>query len=237
MVHATAAAIHDIDVGKVSAGRAVTVTGLVVTGLAFNNGFDANPPMQCRYRAFAQDPVGKAPCGIQLAALGPSCTMNASSGCDCPTAADSKTILSDLAIGDVVDLLGHVHLVAVDVDGGAVAEHELEVTMVTKTGTGEAMPTPISDPTLFAKDGVGYRDYESMLVALQPAAGITVTAPSAKFASFSGGGAFFAGTYADAFENGGQFPPAKSKWTSITGVANPRAGGGIAPRSERDFVQ
>ena len=191
--------------------------------------------MKCRYRAFAQDPVGAAPCGLVLYAFGAPC---AEAACVCAPLPTSGSLLDAVTtIGDVYDVEGDVSVVGEAPDGGAPVRHAIDLTGITKVGAG-AFVTPIvvSASTDYGKDGAGYATNESMLVTLATGQAFPVGKPDSRGSFAAAGGAWIAGDYRAAWWQDGGFPTAVTKLQSITGVASPIAGGGITPRTPDDFV-
>lgn len=217
----------------------VTIGGVVVIGVTRGIG-PSRTTMRCEYEAFVGDPGGgPAPSGLRLFATGPQCTPDAAGGCTCPMPPASGTPL-DIAttLGDVVAIAGkwHVRIPAPTDAGAAAPEHKVDVTTLTRTGSGGVVaPVTIADGSQFAPYAAGYQQYESMLIAIHPAQRFTIGTPTAK-GSFDGAGAHFSGIYRAAYSNGGAFPAAGSTWTAIVGVAHTSRGGGIAPRIAADFI-
>ena len=231
-----AGSVHEIDVGSLPQSASVTLVGLVITGVAVSAGVEKTGAMKCRYRAFAQDPAGPAPSGIMLHAFGMFCQGGA---CTCPQIPNSGTPLDGVVtLGDIYNVNGTVSVVTPTDDAGAplITEHAVVVKGLTKTGAnGVIKPQVFPDPFQAAKSSPSYKDYESMVVTIQPPAPFGVGAPTA-FGSFSGSGAFFSGIYGANFEMGGMFPATNQKFVSITGIATPLSDGEVAPRQASDFV-
>ena len=228
--------VHDIDVGTLAQGAPVTLVGLVITGVAISAGVEKTGSMKCRYRAFAQDPVGPAPSGIMLHAFGMFCQGG---NCTCPDIPNSGTPLDAVVtLGDVYSVNGTASVVTPTDDAGAslITEHAVVVKGITKTGAnGIIKPQVFQDPFQAAKGSPSYKDFESMVVTIQPPAPFGVGTPTA-FGTFSGSGAFFSGIYGPNFEMGGKYPAPNQKFVSITGIATPLLNGEVAPRQASDFV-
>ena len=233
--------LHDINTGVVGDKTAVTVTGLVLTGVANGNGHAKTKKMKCRYYAFVQDPTGQAPSGMRLYASGNPCTPTDGGTCKCPYPPNSNTPLDALAgpaaqLGDIFTVAGTVSVYAPSSDAGlAPPTHEIDITTVTKTGSG-GMITPYvaATPTDFANGGIGYQNYESMVVTIKPAMAATAGAHD-QFGGFDYAGAHFAGDYDFIWGMKGAYPAANMSLKSITGVADPSYGGGLSPRTTADF--
>jgi hypothetical protein len=226
--------VHDIDVGNVAPPQSVSLTGLVITGVAIDDGVDPASE-KCRYRAFAQDPAGDAPSGLVLYAYGPQCQGAA---CSCPSLPSSGSALDPVAtIGDIYNVQGSVSVFHEGADGGLPLSHSVYLTGLTKTGAnGFITPIPVSTAVAFGKEGAGYTANESMLVKLSTGAPFPVAKPDLVGSFAAAGGAWVSGDYRDAWWQDGGFPTAFTTLDSITGVASPLAGGGITPRTPDDFV-
>ncbi len=231
--------LHDINVGNVGNKSPVTVSGLVVTGVATNAGHSKSGKKYCHYVAFVQDPNGMAPSGMKLYASGNPCTPLDGGSCHCPYPPMSNTPLDAIAtLGDVFTVSGTVSLYAPTTDAGLAPQtHELDVTKGTLTMTGSGgtvtpyVPGTASD---FAVNGSGYQNYESMLVTIQ---GPAAAGAHDNYGGFDFAGAHFSGSdYDFIWGMKGAFPAANMTLKSITGVADADYGGGIAPRTKADFA-
>jgi len=224
---------HDIDVGNVEAEQPVALKGLVITGVAIDDGVDPATE-KCRYRAFAQDPAGEAPSGLVLYAYGPQCQGAA---CACPSILSSGSLLDPVAtIGDVYDVEGSVSIFSQGADGGPVT-HSVYLTAMDKTGTNALItPLAVSAAADYGKGGAGFVTNESMLVRLSTGAPFPVAKPDLVGSFAAAGGAWISGDYRAAWWQDGGFPTALTELQSITGVASPIAGGGITPRTPDDFM-
>jgi hypothetical protein len=230
-----ASTVHDIDVGNVTPPQSVALTGLVITGVALDDGVD--PASQnCRYRAFAQDPAGVAPSGIVLYAYGPKC---AGAACACPSLPSSTSLLDPVAtLGDVYDAEGTVSTFSNGGEGGTPTTHSVYLTNLSKTGSNAPItPIPVSAPEQYGKGGEGFVTNESMLVKLSAGGAFPVAKPDPVGSFEAAGGAWVSGDYRSAWWDDGGFPTASTTLDSITGVASPIAGGGITPRTRADFVE
>lgn len=234
--------INNIDTGVTPSGTRVAVRGVIVTGPARFEG--TTKAGKCEYSTFVQDPNGPAPSGIKLYLTGQQCTQPDGGGtCRCPFAPNSGTPVDNVVVGDKVDVVGKADVYLPPVpDGGTlpIQQHEIVVTdgSITKNGTGAITPVVVTDPKAFALNGTGYKDYECMLVTVKPAQKAMVSTPD-QYGAFTFGGAQFAGLYRFIYgrdADGGTFPAPNSSWTSITGIAQPTFGGGIAPRDAKDFT-
>jgi hypothetical protein len=160
--------------------------------------------------------------------------------CSCPYPPNSGTEIDKvLALGDVFTVAGRTSSYRPAVDGGTLPpQHEIMLTSLTKTGTGSVTPLTVTDGTPFALNGAGYQGYEGMLIRYQPASAASVGTVDS-YGAFTYAGAHFVGTYRFVYSSGldgGTFPASSSFWQSITGIANPAYGGGLAPRVQADFV-
>jgi hypothetical protein len=232
------ATVHDINTGVIGDGVTVSVPGLVVVGITKFDGTTSSN--RCKYSAWVQDPTGTAPCGIKLYMTGATCTVQDGGSCPCQYPPSSGTELDKVTtLGDVFTVAGTTSAYRPAVDGGTLpAQHEIMVTTLTKTGTGSVTPVTVTDGTPFALNGTGYQDYEGMLIKYQPAAAASVGTVDS-YGAFTYSGAHFVGTYRYVYSagfDGGVFPGSNSSWSSITGIANPAYGGGLAPRLQSDFV-
>lgn len=239
---ASGATLHDINTGAIGDKTAVTVKGLVLTGVANGNGHSKTGKLKCRYYAFLQDPAGMTFAGIRLYASGDPCTPADGGKCTCPYPPKSNTPLDALAdgnakLGDTFDVTGTVSVYAANSSDAGLAPptHEIDVTALTKTGSGGViMPYVPAKPTDFANTGAGYQTYESMVVTIKPAMPATAGAHD-NFGGFDFAGAHFAGDYDFIWGMKGAYPAANMSLKSITGVADPSYGGGISPRTMADF--
>jgi hypothetical protein len=217
--------VNDIDTGKVGPGAVVTIKGLVVTGPMI---FTSKTAPRCKYGGFLQDPIGTAPCGLQIFDNPPICSP-VDMDCVCPAIGATGYPIDALTnISDVVDITG-----TVTVFNNA---HELTlITAVSKTGaTGVIFPVTDTGP-LFAPSTAGYLTYESMLVKIKPASAFTIGSVDS-FGAFIGDNVNFTGMYRGVYGAGGTFPASNSTWHSITGIAQPLSTGSIVPRVSTDFA-
>jgi hypothetical protein len=224
------ATAHDIDTDQFLDGARVNVEGLVVIGVPRLE--DVTNQQRCVYGAYVQDPIGVAPAGLHLVVIGDMCKPGDMGSCRCNQPPTTNTVLDTItALGDKVNVQGDVDIFQ---PANSPVQHSLLVVGITKTGTA-AVITPIvfTDGTSFADDGLGYTSHENMLVKIQPSSAFTISTLDS-FGGFSGAGAEFVGYYR--FHHPG-VPTDNSTWTSITGIAQPQFGGGIAPRVAGDFVQ
>ncbi len=241
------ATIHDIDTGVVPSMTTVTVTGAVLIGIGNYNG-KSKTSMVCHYDAYIQDPNGVAPAGIKLFAAGKPCVQG-DGGCFCPFPPKSGTLIDAITppnadLGAVVTVTGVVSDFAPTIPDAGLGpvQHEIDVTnqskaSITVTGmNGQVTPYVVTDGTPFAVNGTGYVDYESMLVTVKPASPSQIGTLD-QFKNFTYAGAAFSGDYNYVYNNMKTFPPANGTFSSITGIAEPAFGGGIAPRTMADFVQ
>jgi hypothetical protein len=223
------ATANAIDTNQFADGARVNVEGLVVIGVTRLE--DVTNQQRCVYGAYAQDPIGAAPAGLHLSVIGDMCTPGDMGSCRCKQPPATNTLLDTItALGDLIDVQGEVDIFQ---PLNSPVQHSLRLVAITKTGSGgNITPTVFTDGTSFADDGLGYTSHESMLVKIQPASAFTISTVD-NFGNFSGSGAEFAGLYRFFYPG---TPPDSSTWSSITGVAQPAFGGGIAPRIPGDFV-
>jgi len=242
------ATIHDIDVGNIQGNTMVTITGVVLTGIANGQGHSKSS-MKCEYDAYVQDPNGTAPDGIRLFATGGTCTPVDGGSCKCPYPPKSGTILDQLSppnndLGSILTITGtaSTYNPMIPDAGLGPTQHEIDLNkggaiMVTGTG-GTVAPYVDANGSDFAVNGPGYVMYESMLVTIMPASPAQTSALD-KFRGFTYAGAYFSGDYNFVYAAGnmGMYPPAGATFKSITGIAEPSFGGGVAPRVMGDFQQ
>jgi hypothetical protein len=234
----TGATLHDINTGVIGDNVTVSIGSLVVIGIAKLDG--ATGANKCKYSAWVQDPTGTAPCGIKLYLTGATCQVQDGGSCPCQYPPSSGTEIDKVTtLGDVFTVVGTTSAYRPAVDGGTLPpQHEIVVTTLTKTGTGSVTPVAVTTGTPFAVNGTGYQDYEGMLIKYQPASAASVGTVDS-YGAFTWSGAHFVGTYRFVYSSGldgGTFPASNSTWSSITGIANPAYGGGLAPRQQSDFV-
>jgi hypothetical protein len=220
---------NDINTGKVSPGRLVTVENLVLTGPMAITSINL-AMLKCRYQGFLQDPSGVAPNGLQIFIALSNCAPY-DGGCTCPAVGMTGQPLDELTtIGDVFTLTGVYQPFG--------TAHELaSIAQATKTGSGRTVnPIAIQDPTPFAPTGTGYVGYESMLVEIQPTSPFAIGAIDGK-GNFSGAGVAFSGFYSPVYGAGGTFPAVGSTWHAIAGIAyNDNGTNSVIPRVMSDFV-
>jgi hypothetical protein len=226
-----------INLGNVADKTMVSVSGLVVTGVANGNGHAKSGKMKCRYYAFLQDPNDTGPTGIKLYASGNPCTPGDGGTCRCPYPPMSNTPLDAItALGQIVTVTGTVSVYAPTTDAGLLpATHEIDVNTVTVTGMGGMItPQMAANATDFAVNGAGYQNFESTLVTIK---GPGMAGTHDNFGGFDFAGAHFAGDYDFIWGMKGAYPAANMALKSITGIADANYGGGIAPRQTSDFQQ
>lgn len=256
------ATIHAIDTATmktdpaVGAGVNVKITGAVVTtpiSAFVSNG----PPAFCRYQLYVQDPqCSTPPCGIVVVAKGPMVAADLGGAQNCPDPTPSNTIISQLQMGDVVDLFGKVDWF--QQMGVNVVQHEIDLDMVTKTGSGGTVtPFDVTDPGVFVSNtGTGWAMYEGTLVRLVGGGGgaylrIDNTFPSRRptfdVVKVNGATTSMPATFSYTYlfntkitVDGGTmltFPTQGMKFDSILGVPNtlPVFRGQVNPRQKSDF--
>jgi len=220
---------HALDTETVPTGTLVSLTDVVI--VAPTVAIRAIPStLRCQYLAFVQDPAQPPPNGLGIFVAVPNCAPVDGGSCTCPTT--TGTLLDQLAtVGDRFTLVGLYNTF-----GTNPVSHQLSaLTSATKTGSGVVVaPVPLTDVSGFAPTGSAFVTYENMLVSLQPAGGITISAPDGQ-GNFSGAGVVFTGLYRAAYASGGSFPMGSTTFTTVAGVVDPNNGGSIAPRLRSDF--
>jgi hypothetical protein len=219
--------VHAIDSNMVPSGTRVQLTRVVVTA---TEGSVSNTAMlSCLYTLFVEDPAAPAPNGIQLHAFVHNCMAGDGGQCTCP--AKSGTPLDRLVIGDRITVVGTFVSDSATTPPAHFIQPVDSIVIVNST---TVTPFVITDAALFAPGGTGYATYENMLVAIQPAGGVTIAADDAA-GNFSAAGVTFANFYVANWNGGAPFPAVGAHYSSIIGVVGP-ARNAIFPRMHADFV-
>jgi hypothetical protein len=229
------ATLHEIDTGGVADGTYVLVSGVVLTTPVHARTTSGG---MCTYQAWAQDPAGAAPSGIQLFDVQPAVSAS------CPLPPSSGGVFDGHPEGQNVDIRGKLYIATFGGDGGTLTQHSLYVdSFTTLSATNTVTPTALDNPAQFGGYGAGFDAYEGMLITLTCGTGSACTASSNKLKV-----TFIPGPYLWGVTGGGLFGsefsslwPGKpgavnTAYTSLTGVVSTFLTGSIEPRGSADFV-
>lgn len=229
--------------GPFGNGERVMLDGVVVVSKVDKYVNSTN--QQCRYQIWVQDPACTTPpCGLVVKAIGPQAPKPDSTGKDCPSAADSGTLLKEVSREDNLRLRGKVIVELDSTPPMSVVEHQLfveQVEILPKTKA--VMPVVIADPTVFAQlvshKGTTWNKYEGMYVTLQPSVGtLQVATVTSQGFTTTPGNTDWGNTFDSEYMPSGStaFPTVGSLFKSISGVVSCRHGGELMPIRNKDFV-
>jgi hypothetical protein len=237
---------HDIDTNAVSAGTAVSLTGMIsVTSVHRHL---SSTTMYCEYRTIVQDATcSSPPCGIELYQRGQKLTTAGATTKDCPyaDAAGSMTVLGQIKnYGDVVTVGGSVKSFPDQMAPMTVVLHSLSVDTLTVTTTKGPLPTPIAitdtATSMFtAHSGSGWNMYEGTYIKLSPNGGGKFTVGTQDtfydYTVTPGGAEYDTNNYFGP-KDAGTFPMPGATYSSISGVVDNDFGGTISPILPGDFA-
>jgi len=229
------ATIHDIDTGAFSTNTLVLISGAVITTEVRVRSTSGG---MCTYQAWAQDPAGAAPSGIQLF------TVQNKVGAGCAAVPPNGPFVGH-PVAEVVDIRGRLFVQTFSGDGSSLVQHSVLIDSLSTVGSGGTVSaTLLHDPAIFGGYGAGFQSYEGMVVTLSCGAATTGCAASSNklavlfqpnpYLWAVTGGALFGSELAS---NWPGMPGANgTAYTTITGVANTFLTGSLEPRTASDFV-